>query len=106
MIKLYIDDIRNPKEEGFIVVRSYAEAVGWMRKNGCPDFISFDHDLASNDDLDGIDIAKWLVNTDLNKDGKFIPENFQFYVHSANPVGAGNIKGLLDGYLEHRANDA
>lgn len=105
MTKLYIDDIREPYDNDFVVVRSYAEAVGWLRKNGCPQFISFDHDLGSEDGYDGIDVAKWLVNTDLNKKGEFIPDNFTFNVHSANPVGAGNIEGLLNNYLEHKKND-
>lgn len=102
MVKLYIDDIRNPKDDDFIVLRSYAEAVGWMRKNGCPEFISFDHDLGDTDELSGFDIAKWMVNMDLNQKGMFIPEDFQFNVHSANPVGADNIAGLLDNYIEVR----
>lgn len=102
MIKLYIDDIRDPKTDDFIVVRSYAEAIGWLRKNGCPDYISFDHDLGSNDGLDGIDVAKWMVNRDLNMDGEFIPEDFDYNVHSANPIGAENINGLFDNYLRVR----
>lgn len=106
MDKLYIDDIRDPHEDDFIVVRSYAEAVGYLRKNGCPQYISFDHDLGSNDGLDGIDIVKWIVNTDLNRDGTFIPQDFKYNVHSANPVGVANIEGLLNNYLEHRSNDA
>lgn len=105
MIKLYIDDIRIPETDDFVVLRSYAEAVGWLRKNGCPEYISFDHDLGSNDGLDGIDIAKWMVNRDLNMDGNFISDNFAFRVHSANPIGASNIEGLLNNYLEHKKND-
>lgn len=107
MIKLFIDDLREPYDDDFVVVRSYAEAVGWLRKNGCPDFISFDHDLGSEDGLDGIDVVKWMVNMDLNSKGTFIPEDFEFNVHSANPIGAGNIEGLLDNYLAVRdSNDA
>jgi hypothetical protein len=30
-----------------------------------------------------------------------IPDDFQFYVHSRNPVGRANIEGLLNNYLEH-----
>ncbi len=99
-MKLYIDDLRDPINEELIVLRSYAEAVGWMRKNGCPTFISFDHDLGSNDGLDGIDIIKWMINMDLNTNGTFIPSNFTFHIHSANIIGAENMKILLNNYLE------
>ena len=102
MTKLYIDDIRDPKTDGFVVVRSYAEAVGYIRKNGCPNFISFDHDLGTADDLTGFDVAKWLVERDLDSNGTFLPEDFDYFVHSANPVGANNIHGLFKNYLEQR----
>ena len=102
MLRLFIDDIREPYDNDFVVVRSYAEAVGWLRKNGCPEFISFDHDLGDEDELSGFDIAKWMVNMDLNSKGKFIPDEFDYNVHSANPVGADNISGLLDNYLAVR----
>lgn len=106
MAKLFIDDVRNPVSDEYIVVRSYSEAVSWMRQNGCPGHISFDHDLGSNDKLDGIDVAKWMVNADLNTKGSFIPNHFSFNVHSANVIGAENIRGLLNNYLEVKRNDA
>ena len=106
MIKLYIDDIREPKNEGFIIVRSFEEAVNYMKENGIPEYISFDHDLGikENGKLEktGLDIAKWIINQDLNGD-LVIPENFEFNVHSANPVGANNIKDLLNCYLEFKS---
>jgi hypothetical protein len=103
MTKLYIDDIREPYNDDFVVVRSYAEAVGWLRKNGCPQFISFDHDLGEADARSGYDVAKWMVERDLNDNGKFIPDTFNYNVHSANPVGAENIRGLLDSYMAMKA---
>ena len=44
MIKLYLDDIRSPSSDDFIVVRSFEEAVAFVKENGMPDMISFDHD--------------------------------------------------------------
>lgn len=78
--------------------------------------ISFDHDLADThytpshlwDDYNaskkwqeeqthiektGYDCAKWLV------ENRIMPE--LFWVHSANPVGADNILGLLNNYYHH-----
>ena len=102
MNKLFIDDIRNPATNDFAIVRSAADAYEFMEAFGCPDFISFDHDLGESDAPTGFDVAKWMVDRDLDTGGKFIPANFDYYVHSANPVGAANITGLLDNYLAVR----
>ena len=102
--RLYIDDLRDPKTSGWVIIRSYPEAIHWMRENGCPEYISFDHDLGSTSDLSGYDIAKWMVKVDLDHHGKWIPKSFDFNVHSANPVGAANITGWLESYLRSKDN--
>lgn len=98
--KVYIDDIRNPKASDFAVVRSSSEAINYFVKNGCPSYISFDHDLGGEDT--SMKIVHWLIERDLNENGKFIPSDFDFHVHSANPVGVKNIEGLLNSYLKHK----
>lgn len=102
MKKLYLDDIRIPTSSGFAIVRSYNDAVHYMREHGCPGLMSFDHDLGEADEHSGLDVAKWMVERDMNDNGEFIPESFTFTVHSANPPGADNIRGLLNNYLEQR----
>ena len=97
--KLYIDDIRTPKGEGWMVVRSFDEFVSTIQKLGVPKEISFDHDLGWDykhncEQKSGYDCAKWLVMHDL------VIENFN--VHSANPVGAENIKCLLKNFLKFK----
>lgn len=100
MWKLFIDDERFPvNEEEFIVARSLSDVVLLVKTKGMPSFISFDHDLGENMPT-GLDIAWWLIEHDLDNDS--LPTDFDFYVHSQNPVGAANIKGLLRGYLEKR----
>lgn len=102
-MNLYIDDLRNPKtNRDWTVVRSFEEAVEFMEKSGCPNYISFDHDLGDVGTKTGKDIANWLVEKEQILEGRFIPEDFEFNVHSANPVGAENIAGLLKRYLEFR----
>lgn len=110
MVKLFIDDEREVKKvfpfvdegaDGFVVARSYDEAISFMERN-CVRFISFDHDLGT--DKTGLDVVKWMIEKDLNSGGKFIPEDFDFIVHSANPVGKQNIQEMLGGYLSHRAS--
>ena len=102
MNNLYLDDIRIPTTSGQSIVRSYKEAIEYMEEHGCPDFISFDHDLGDREEQTGLDVVKWMITQDLDNDGKFIPKDFKFNVHSANPPGAANIEGLLTGYLEQR----
>lgn len=64
--------------------------------------ISFDHDLG--DDDTAMIFVKWLIDYDLDNNGKIIPENFSYNVHSANPVGKENIEGLLQSYLNFKKN--
>ena len=101
MKKLFIDDIRQPVDNTYDIVRSYDDAIAYMKVRGCPSFITFDHDLGEAELKTGFDIAKWIVEQDLD-DGGFIPADFSYDVHSANPVGAANIRGLLDNYLAVR----
>lgn len=98
--KLYLDDLRTPRTTGWVVVRSFEEFVATIEQRGVPTEISFDHDLgwdeARNCELpSGYDCAKWLVAQGLLVE--------RFHVHSANPVGAANIRGLLDNYRRFRA---
>lgn len=107
--KLYLDDVRNPKSDGWVIVRTYDEFKNWISLNGVPDEISFDHDLSNEDETDengftlfaktGYDAAKWLCNYCWTN-GLPIPK---WNVHSANPVGRMNISQLLSGY-EKRLN--
>lgn len=106
MKKLFLDDIRTvdmvyDKSEtpSFDVVRSYKAFVLYIKKNGLPDFISFDNDLGLDETgevaMDGYAAAKWLVY----KSGLDL-RNLKFKVHSANPVAAEQIRGLLNNYLK------
>jgi len=99
--KLYLDDIRNPKNDigTWVIARDFAQAVDIVCKFGPPDFCSFDHDLGT-DSQTGYDFAKWLIERDM--DYNDLSENFDFNVHSANPVGKENIEKLLKNYLDFK----
>jgi len=104
--KLFLDDIQTVdmvyhKSEipNFEVVRTYDAFVAYILKNGLPEFISFDNDLGLNEQgivaKDGYAAAKWLVyQSELDL------RNLRFKVHSANPVAAEQIRGLLNNYLK------
>ena len=121
---LYLDDTRTPTDtipnfEKWYVVRNYNEFVNWIEKNGLPDYISFDHDLAEEHMEDywqhqfkgiptidyntftektGLDCAKWLVEY-VEKNNINLPRLLG--VHSANPLGSLNIQNFLNGYKKH-----
>jgi hypothetical protein len=108
MSKLFLDDIRPAPDSSWAVVRSYETFCDYIRENGVPDFISFDHDLADehypwNDpgfaegkldyanyrEKTGYDCVKWLLDN-----GYKLKE---WRVHSMNAVGATNIRNLILG---------
>lgn len=121
-IFLYLDDdsfhkegIRNP-EKYYIVINAIdilekshnyevikmttvEDSQKFILKYGVPSFISFDNDLMTK--LEGIDLAKWLVEEDLNKNID-IPAHFEFFVHSQNNQAKPRIYSLLNSYLEHK----
>jgi hypothetical protein len=116
-IRLYLDDVRTPKDADWHVVRSYDEFVAHIKMNGLENYelMSLDHDLGDtamneyynnvspNYTLDysniqektGLDCAKFLVAESMNTK---IPLP-QIYVHSANPIGSANIMGYINNYF-------
>jgi hypothetical protein len=116
-LKLYLDDIRTPKDPDWIVARNYEEFVAQIKLHGLGSFevISLDHDLGdgamaeyytnvkNNYMLDynnikertGMDCCRYLVAESMNQK---IPLP-QIYVHSANPIGSGNMTGYINNYL-------
>ncbi|WEM33193.1 hypothetical protein EJP02_132 [Escherichia phage EJP2] len=99
MYKMFIDDLRDAEKhypnEGFIVTRTYNEAVQYVQEHGLPSFVSFDHDLGDTDSTDektGYSFAKFLIEYMIDND---LREPFEYFIHSANPVGAENIKQYL-----------
>ena len=100
---LYLDDIRNPPDDKeYVVCRGFLEAAYMVREKGCPTSIAFDHDLGISElggvMPSGMDFAKWLTRQAMMGELEF-PENFRFTVHSANPVGRGNIIAHMDSYF-------
>lgn len=104
---LFLDDVRtvemvyrHPEKYDFVIVRTYAAFVDYIKANGLPKYISFDNDLGLGDDgkvaPDGYAAAKWLVY-----ESGFDLMELDYYVHSANPVATEQIKTLLENYKKH-----
>jgi len=99
---MFIDDIRPCPDRFYGVARSSDEAIAMMEQDGCPGFISFDHDLGGDDTA--MRVVNWMIEKDMDEPG-WIPGNFTWDVHSANPVGKENINSKLRCYMKHRAFD-
>ena len=117
--KLYLDDVRVPIDQEWIVAKDYDEFAGIVTLIGLDNIevISLDHDLGPtamseyynnvqpnyiidyNNILEktGYDVAKFLVAHSMST-GIPLP---QIYVHSANPIGAGNMIGYINNYLKN-----
>jgi hypothetical protein len=94
-LALFLDDERFPPKDGrsWVIVRTVAAAVAWVKKNGVPSHLSFDNDLQNR--VEGRHFALWLVRTDAESGGKFLPHDFSWYVHSQNSVNG------VDDQLRH-----
>jgi hypothetical protein len=84
---LWVDDIR-PAPEGWTHARTCAEAQTHLA-TGTVERCSLDHDLGPGQD--GTDLVVWIVET-----GHWPRDRPA--VHSANPVGAARMTGLIDRY--------
>lgn len=98
-MRLFIDDERFPTSDDWVIARSYEEAIEIIETFGCPTFISFDNDLGEGN-KEGFLVANYIVEKDMDNNGMFIPDDFQWYVHSQNPVRRDYINGYLKRYLE------
>ena len=97
-MRIFLDDERFPKVEEFdIITRSYESFEYLLRVLGIRkiSYISFDHDLGEG--LTGYDCTKLLVQYDI--DNNILSPDFTFNVHSANPVGATNMRKFMENYL-------
>jgi len=108
--QLFIDDERDPidvkwgtwqeqalyRDSDWIVARNWFEVLELVVTYGFPSLISFDHDLGDGEQT-GYEIARKLC--DMVMDGVEMPNNFQFLVHSKNPVGAENIRTYMNNFL-------
>jgi len=100
--KLFIDDERFPPDAGhWKIARDLKEVMCLISIHGSPNYISFDHDLGEGVDT-GYDIAKALVQSDMSKVSFRFTDDFDFYVHSQNPVGKANIECFINNYLEFK----
>lgn len=102
-INLYVDDLRDCPE-GFLVARSYEEAINYLNDNEI-NILSLDHDLGEDKNGNllptGYDVVKYICEHGLKVR--------KIYLHTDNPVGRDNMyhtllgaqrRGFIDGDIE------
>jgi hypothetical protein len=117
--KLYLDDLRYPDTHpDWRIARNYHDAVWMVKHYGLPYHIAFDHDLADVHyeiqnwpgprgqergvpyEFTGHDFAKWFCQWVM--DNNVDLTDFTWSVHSANPVGAENIRQYMTAFMKDR----
>ncbi len=127
-MNIFLDDERKPWNVTWVelpnvcwqIIRNYKDFVEYITKNGPPEYVSFDHDLAEShypyndkemnlyfkmgiipyermDGKTGYDAAKWLCNYCQDKQIKFP----KYFVHSMNPIGRTNILEYIKNWKKH-----
>jgi len=98
--RLWLDDWRDPTTEGFIVARSYNEAVNRIKRMGCPSYVAFDYSLGTKDT--GLTLAKWLIERDKAEGGTFMPKDFASKCITDDTWARGEITRTMKEYLDGR----
>lgn len=115
--RIYLDDVRTPVDNEWVVVRNYDEFVSTINLIGLEniELISLDHDLGEGamieyytnvknnymlnynniNERTGMDCCRFMVSESMNRK---IPLP-QIYIHSANPIGSANMMGYINNYL-------
>ena len=94
----------------WVIVRSYDQFIDYIKRNGLPQIISFDHDLADehyqyllkHNDVDyskytektGMECVKWLVSYCMNNNLKFP----KYLIHTQNIVGGKNMLIYIENF--------
>lgn len=92
-MKLFLDDIRDPPDDSWIVARSSGEALK-MCGALWPSQLALDHDLGGEDT-----VMNFLKGLHELCGDRSIPK---WTIHSANPVGRLNIESFMNSWERSR----
>lgn len=96
--KLFLDDVRPPPDQTWVLVRTVRAAIEYVEVYGVPREMSLDHDLGYGE-RDAPSFLQWLIDQDLDANYKLGLDKIKFNVHSANPPGRQNLEGLWNSYM-------
>jgi hypothetical protein len=105
--EMFIDDECFPADsvnKSIVIVRSSTEAIEFCKAvKSLPMNIMFDHELGGDDT--SMKFIRWMIDVLYSDDQIFsLRKDFKFSVHSQNPVGAENIKSLMNGLIQNQKN--
>jgi len=101
---LWLDDSRDPFTSDWLIfspikrpfqtiwVQNYEDFCDWLRTNGIPDAVCFDHDLGT--ETTGYDAAKFLC-AQCELLNVAVP---LYSMQSANTVGRDNIRSYIENF--------
>lgn len=99
--KLFLDDVRGPPDHTWVVARSVEAAWHYMCTYGLPHTMSLDHDLGDDKMVDAPVLLHSIIEAYLDGDSRFSEaKSIAMSVHSANPRGAENLRGLWSSFLK------
>lgn len=88
-LKLFLDDVRDPPDTSWHVVRTAQQCIDFMRvRSNLIDVASFDHDLGSETET-GYTVMKWIEREVVRDKDFWPPKSIVF--HTSNPVGRMNM---------------
>ena len=102
MTRLYIDDIRNPPNDDWIITRTITGAIRVLATMEV-DTISLDHDISHQVSVDGHS-RPFACLENFSAVCYFIGEKYKgltppkIILHTSNPVGAQRMRHILESY--------
>lgn len=94
--KLFLDDVRDPTETGYVIARSSIMGVVEItNRKELPEFMSLDHDLGEADNTMKFLKELHYLWEQMGSDPEKIPN---YIVHSANPIGTKNIISYMESW--------
>lgn len=105
MIKIWIDDVRTPPSKNWVWIKSTNEALRFIINHiNEIEEVALDHDAGDyvNQGGDYINILNELERLSRKTPSTFI--GCKFSIHTANPVGAANMRRIIqkNGWREIR----
>lgn len=93
MLQIWLDDVRNPPDETWLVFRTAEDLITFLKTNkdeiAC---LSLDHDLGEGR-MTGYGAISWIEERVV--EGLMVPP-LKMLIHSANPVGAKRISQAIE----------
>lgn len=100
---IFIDDERAPPPGEWQIARTASDFEQFLETRP-PAIISFDHDLGCDDAgatlPNGHDCVRLLIEAAMDRPD-VVADLRIIVLHSANPVGRANMRGLIEGAVQH-----